>query len=203
MKKLLLTLAVIVAATTTANAQLGVTAGYLNQTNTAKAGNSSSEVNFNGGFAGVEFKVPVIGDISIVPGVNASFLFSKPNESSIFGLSSKGQYTDINLNVPIEVRYDLNIAPDTDFFVYAGPNISYGLNAKYKYEGSLTGKTVMDLYGDNYSRINVGANFGFGFVILDNIQGKVGYNLGLVDRSKSNDVKLTTSWLSLGVAYLF
>ena len=71
------------------------------------------------------------------------------------------------------------------------------------YKSLLSGESTADLYGDKYSRINLGVNFGFGFVVFDNIQGKIGYTLGLLDRNKADDVKLKTSFLSLGVAYLF
>ena len=41
MKKLLFTLALVIASATAANAQLGLTAGYLHQTSTARTGETS------------------------------------------------------------------------------------------------------------------------------------------------------------------
>ena len=203
MKKLLFTLALVIASATAANAQFGLTAGYLHQTSTARTGETSREASYNGGFAGLEFNIPLIGEISLVPGVNLSFLLSGTDEISLFSLPYRGQYRDININVPVELRYDFDLASDADFFVYAGPTLSYGLSAKFMYKSLLSGASTADLYGDKYSRINLGVNFGFGFVVFDNIQGKIGYTLGLLDRNKADDVKLKTSFLSLGVAYLF
>lgn len=203
MKKFLFTIALIIAGTSTANAQLGFSAAYVHQTNVARVGDTSREAVYNGGSAGMEFKIPLVEGISLLPGANLSFLLSGTDEISLFSLPYKGQYKEVNVNIPIEIRYDFDIASDTDFFVYAGPSISYGLSSKFSYESLLSGKITVDMYGDKYNRINLGADFGFGFVVFDNIQGKIGYNLGLLDRDKEEDVKLKTSFLSLGLAYLF
>ena len=192
---------------TTAFAQMSVNAGYLNSTESVK-GNSNS-VNSHGAFAGVSFNIPIAGGLGIAPGVYYSMIANKDSAAgSVFGIPVSGAktFTEHAINAPVYVNYGFDLSRDARFFVYGGPTVQYGLASTYKYEGSagsVGGESTTNNYdNDNYSRFNVYVGGGVGFQ-AGAFQVTAGYDYGMTDLYKSDNVEAHRSNIKVGVGFLF
>ena len=208
MKKLFATLLVAAFALigTQAYAQLGVNAGYLNSNLTTSG---SKPVNYNGFYAGVTYRIPIVAGLSVAPGVYYSLLStSKSDGVSFLGFTQSGTstHTEHGLNAAINLDYGFQIARDTRVFLFAGPTFQYGLSSQSKYtaEGVVSGTTKADWYENgNYGRFNIFLGGGAG-VEVAGIQITVGYDYGLMNLYKGNgDSKRNRSGLKIGVGFLF
>lgn len=194
---------------TSAFAQVHVGAGYINDTETAKANKDAdkSSDNLNGVYAGVGYTIHVSDAFAITPGLYWSMM-GKKDSDNLAGLTLGGDFKEHSLNIPVDFSYGFNLAPDAKFFVYAGPTIQYGLSSKTKYTGSVAGvsgeSTVDNFKNDDYSRLNVLVGGGVGAQVMDAIRITVGYDLGLTNLYKgSGDVIMKRNQLKIGVAYVF
>ena len=208
MKKLFATLVVAVLALmgTQAYAQLGVNAGYLNS-NLTKSG--QKPVNYNGFYAGVTYRIPIVAGLGVAPGVYYSLLSSSKTEGvSFLGFNQSGTstHTEHGLNAAINLDYGFQLARDTRIFIFAGPTFQYGLSSQSKYtaEGVVNGSNKVDWYENgNYGRFNIFIGGGAG-VEVAGIQILVGYDYGLMNLHKGNgDAKINRSGLKIGVGFLF
>lgn len=180
---------------TQAFAQLSVNGGYINSqlaTPNVKSGS-------NGAYAGVSFNLPVVGALGVAPGIYYSGLFSKNTE--LFGFGT-GSFQEHAINVPVYLNYTIELARDTNFFIYGGPTAQYGLSSKVKHDvGSVT--TVQDNYQDpDFSRFNVYLGGGVGFQ-AGAIQVTVGYDYGMINQYKNTDVTCRRSNIKIGAGFLF
>ncbi|MBQ1866530.1 MAG: PorT family protein [Bacteroidales bacterium] len=194
---------------TNAFAQLSVGAGYLNDTFKFSEGDFSDSFNSNGFYAGAFYNFTLAGNLSLNPGLYFSYLTGDTGDEIFY---YDGKCTEMSLNVPLNFRYNLDLASDTRLFVYAGPTFQYGLSAKFKPDvptidlgPSEISAKERDLYDDDfYSRGDIKLGGGVGFELFDAIQVTVGYKYGLLNRVKDSDgVKIHHGTLNFGVAYLF
>ena len=192
---------------TQAFAQMSVNAGYLNSTESVK-GNSNS-VNSHGAFAGVSFNIPIAGGLGIAPGVYYSMITNKDSAAgNIFGLTISGASTFMEhaINAPVYVNYGLDLSRDARFFVYGGPTVQYGLASTTKGEigigGSSADKTYNNYDNENYNRFNVYVGGGVGFQ-AGAFQVTAGYDYGVTDLNKSDNVEAHRSNIKVGVGFLF
>src|SRR5574344_2112714 len=79
MKKIILTLALVAVAATSAMAQFSVGAGYLNTLATYTTSNSTSKTTFNGFYAGIDASYDLGSGVAVVPGVYYGYLTSSDN----------------------------------------------------------------------------------------------------------------------------
>ena len=209
MKKVIFTLlaASLMLLGTNAFAQMSVNAGYLNSTESVK-GNSNS-VNSNGAFAGVSFNIPIAGGFGISPGVYYSMITNKNSASGSFlgiNLSGARTFMEHALNVPVYVNYGIELAGDSVFFVFGGPTAQYGLASTYKYEGSagtLGGQETVNNYdNENYNRLNVYVGGGVGFQ-AGAFKVTAGYDYGMTDLNKSDNIEAHRSNIKVGVGFAF
>ena len=206
MKKIFTTLlaASLMLLGTQAFAQISVNAGYLNST--VKVGNADPS-KANGGFAGVSYNVPVAGGLCVAPGLYYSMITSKSTSSLGSTLSASGIFTEHAINVPLYMNYGIELANDTNVFVFGGPTAQFGLSSKRKYEASAGGAsnvTRVDNYdNDNYNRFNVYLGGGIGFQISA-IQITVGYDYGMINLYKGDNApNAHRSNFKIGVGYAF
>lgn len=192
---------------TQAFAQMSVNAGYLNSTESVK-GNSNS-VNSQGAFAGVSFNIPISGGLGIAPGVYYSMITNKSAAAgTVLGISLSGSSTFMEhaLNVPVYVNYGFDISRDSKFFVFGGPTAQYGLASTTKGEigigGSSADKTYNNYDSENYNRLNVYVGGGVGFQ-AGSFQVTAGYDYGVTDLNKSDNVEAHRSNIKVGVGFLF
>lgn len=212
MKKLIITLAIALAACTAAFAQKGLSvgAGYLdNSIKTVYTSGNTSTTNtqaYGGFYGGVSYTVLTLGPgINITPGLyfaNASF----KDEDTVLGVKTITTGSESYLAVPVNFSYKLELVPGTlALQPYAGPTFAYGLSSKGTFWDEVTDKTTTtDNYdGTTYGKFDLQVGVGLAIDIVDMIRVSVGYNMGLLDRNSDSDYKLTTSNINFGVAYLF
>ena len=189
---------------TQAFAQMSVNAGYLSSS--LKTGNADPS-NANGAYAGVSFNVPVAGAFGIAPGVYYSMITSKNFASLGSILSASGTFVEHAINVPVYLNYGIDLARDTNVFIYGGPTLQYGLASTVKTDvsvGSASGSAKTDNYdNDNYNRFNVYLGGGLGFQVSA-IQITVGYDYGMMNQIKGDNApKSHRSNIKIGLGFVF
>ena len=189
---------------TQAFAQMSVNAGYLNST--LKTGNADPS-NANGAYAGVSFNVPIAGGLGIAPGVYYSMITSKntSNVGNIF--SASGTFAEHAINVPLYLNYGIDLARDTNVFIFGGPTAQYGLASTVKTDVNVAGASgshkTSNYDNDNYNRFNVYLGGGIGFQVSA-IQITVGYDYGMMNQIKGDNApKSHRSNLKLGLGFVF
>ena len=196
---------------TQAFAQMSVNAGYLNSTQSFKDSNTKS-INSNGAYAGVSFNVPVAGAFGIAPGIYYSMITNKSEASGRIPfldipISGASTFMEHAINVPVYFNYGMDLARDTNVFVYAGPTLQYGIASSTKLAGGVgefsADKTYNNYDNENYNRFNVYLGGGIGFQVSA-IQITVGYDYGMMNLYKGdNATKTHRSNLKLGLGFVF
>ena len=185
---------------TQAFAQMSVNAGYLNSTLSHENAKSS---NANGAYAGVSFNVPIAGALAIAPGVYYSLINGKILD---WGRIASGTLTEHAVNVPVYVNYGIDLARDTNVFIFGGPTMQYALASTVKGSSEILGKsgsTSMYELDKNYNRFNVYLGGGIGFQVSA-IQITVGYDYGMMNQYKGDNAeKSHRSNLKLGLGFVF
>ena len=187
---------------TQAFAQMSFNAGYLNSTLATK--NNSD--NANGAYAGISFNIPVAGGLAVAPGVYYSLLTSKETAALGTVASGSGTFMEHAINVPVYLNYGIDLARDSRFFIFGGPTVQYGLASTVKYEGNVLGvsgsSTHNNYDNENFNRLNVYLGGGVGFTVAG-IQLHVGYDYGVTDLNKSDNVEAHRSNIKVGVGFAF
>ncbi len=192
-----------------AQAQLQVEGGYQHffeqsQVQLGKDKNISNS-GWDGFYAGARYNIylPWVSGLSVLPGVNFSFMFSKPENVN------NASFREIALNVPVDVAYTFDLGA-VALRAFVGPTVQIGLlNHMVARGGNSTHSYNMYVNNDNtYSvasrnRVNVSLGFGLGAVIADNFTAHVRYDLGLVNLTTAQYSKLFRNTLQVGVGYIF
>lgn len=200
MKKTLCTIlaAAALLAGVQASAQVSVGAGYLNITQSY----DNTNANGNGAYAGLSFNIPIAGGLGIAPGVYYSLANYK--QDAVFGLL-KGTTTEHAVNVPLNLNFGYNLAPDMRAFIFAGPTFQYGLSSKTNTDVAGAATVGSDNYSDNngQQRFVIYAGGGLGMDIANKFQVTVGYDQSVTNMIKSDDHKVGRGLLKIGAAMLF
>ena len=195
MKKLLVIAAAILSFSAV-NAQVAYL-GYQNVPGTKKVtvGNTTTTTNYSnsGFFLGGAMNFEIADGLGIQPGLEISY-FGRTDET----LLGDDKFSMWGINIPIDVNFGFELAPDFKLNVYAGPSIYVGLAYNDK-----VGNTTYDWYGDDYSRIGLGLGMGAWCDIKDVIRVKIGYDLGLLNRAQNDNVSYKENALQFSVGYLF
>ena len=220
MKKIFAVLAgaALMLTATDAFAQISVGAGWINSTERATyKDNTPEKANLNGFYAGGQYNIPIVGGLSVAPGLYASMLFGKETASGL--VSTETKYSELAINVPVNVAYTFTVG-DFKVFGYAGPIFQYGLMSKsvgkLSVPGLSTGDITTDLYtgkisdkdgnsvnGDpSRAPFNVYIGGGAG-IQAGNFQVILGYDHSLTNITKVADTKLSRSEIKIGVGYAF
>ena len=196
---------------TQAFAQMSVNAGYLNSTQSFKDSNTKS-INSNGAYAGVSFNIPLAGAFGVAPGLYYSMITNKSEASGRIPfldipISGASTFMEHAINVPVYFNYGMDLARDTNVFIYAGPTAQYGIASTSKGEvgiGSGGGSKTYNNYDDeNYNRFNVYLGGGIGFQVYA-IQITVGYDYGMMNLYTGDSATKThRSNLKLGLGFVF
>lgn len=212
MKKLFaVVLGVALLASTNAFAQFSAGAGWINTTERSSYnGGDPDKAQLNGFYAGGQYKLPIVGGLSVAPGLYASMLFASGSGSAVWGLvSGTAKYTELAINVPVNFAYTIEIG-DFEVFAYLGPIFQYAVMGKLDTTGDLGGGLIStantkDLYsGDNKIRnpFNIYLGGGAGFQ-AGNIQVILGYDHSLTNMSSQDKTQLSRSQIKIGVGYAF
>ena len=206
MKKVILTLAIVAAAATSAFAQdLSIGAGYLNSTTTTVASGSSA-FGMNGFYGGVGAQKDLNDLLGISTGLYYSYLTGTSSASVLGGLvSGSNKMSEHYINVPVQLNLGFDLAKGVRLFAFAGPTVNVGLISKSVATASVAGhggSSSIDNYADNsnYGRFDVMLGGGAGIKVA-NFKIFGGYNYGMLDRNKASDVTVHRSEIVVGVSF--
>lgn len=212
MKKTLLSLVAFVMIIAGANAQtsFGVRAGA-NLANVA--GDDTDDAKMKIGFhAGAYANIGITDKFALEPGLFLSTKGAKEEESYTedfgFGEASvDSEYTTSLTYLDIPVLARVNIASGLNVFV--GPQFSYLLGAKHKYEVtySMDGETETES-GDESStegmnKLDLGLAFGVGYQLESGLNFNLGYDLGLSNLNDEGDDKVSNRVIKVSVGFNF
>ncbi len=207
MKKLsLLVLALL--AVGAANAQrMGLNVGYAPQTLVASPNDGDDRAEFHGGFAGLNYNATLSGNINLSIGAQARFNF-KSEERGTESAKFTVKYQQWLVDVPLLLNYTLKAGRDFVIAPFFGPTFSYGISGKKKYEGDILETEVSrdgeDWYdGDNspMNRLDVSLTVGLSLNFTD-FRFYGGYNMGLLDLDKSDDISVKARTWFVGLGYM-
>ena len=209
MKKVLMTIALVAVAATSAFAQISVGAGYLANTQKSSytSGSTTTTTNtpMNGAYLGADYTFDLGQGLGLVAGLKGSFL-TYTNTTTILGVSGTTNLKELYLGVPVQCNYSYVLSNDLKLFAYAGPTFNIGLSSKTKFTNSVTDDvTITDNYADgsDYGKFNILLGAGVGVDVMNTIRIKAGYDIGLLDRDGRDDYKVNDAGWYVGVAYLF
>lgn len=200
-----------------------VSAGYQGANVNVKAGDKTSEVGNkmkSGARVGVALDIPVYnfgaGTLSIQPGLYYSMKGTK-NETSVTLLGKTNTSTATTtlgyIEMPILANVSFGVGNDLSVFLNAGPYLAYGVNSSYRIknagivnadsEEQTTNLFKKDASGKSPRKpFDAGLQIGAG-VEYSRVQLGLGYQLGLVNMSNSDNVKMTNSSFFVTVGYRF
>ncbi|MBP3202933.1 MAG: hypothetical protein J6M31_04920 [Bacteroidales bacterium] len=198
MKKVFATVlpAVLLLLGTQANAQLIPGAGYLRSTDTVKNTSSSdapSTEAMNGFYIGASYNIPIVGVLGIAPGFYADMLFQSKDAdggSKFLNYSAASRYTEVDLNIPVNLTLKFNVGGNAAIFAYGGPVFQYAVMARTTTSGTirLLGQNAtrndafnhLDAENGTLNPFNIYMGGGAGFQLGD-LQLVVGYDYGLLN----------------------
>lgn len=182
-----------------ANAQTYFNLGYgLGSDKTTFGSMETDATNSNTLFAGFSHNFGIAGNFGVEPGVNYVFNFSKTGDE----LSVKNRYHGIQ--VPVLFNYAIVSSSDMTLKVLAGASANFGLSDKSTtYVGDTKGLDIDNYSDGSYTRFGVSASFGFAAEWFNTIRLKIGYDLGLTDLNKADNVSYKQNLLTFSLAYIF
>lgn len=208
MKKIIIA-AIALLASASAFAQVSVGAGYVSDAtkSSVTVGNSTTTTNgsANGVYVGADYNYSLGQGLGVAAGAKFAFLGNK-NQSELLGIVTTNKLSEMYLGIPVNVNYTYELSKDLKVSAFAGPTFNFGLSSKNTITNNKNDdKTVVDNYGDDskYGKTNVFVGAGVAVDVMEMIRVKVGYDLGLLNRTSADKCKLTENQLYFGVAYLF
>ena len=143
MKRMIISIAALVVAASSAFAQINVGAGYSGTSMNLSEGDNTW---YNGFNVSVGYNLPLGLGFEFSPSVEYNYLTHNADVSAevpVVSAKSKNQFNEHYLNVPLMFNYGYEITPNARIFVFAGPTASFGLYADYvtRIEASLGGNS--------------------------------------------------------------
>lgn len=202
MKRISLFAITVVAATASyaqLNTTFGIKAGPQNNLLVVReTGTDDSRV----ALTGFGFHVGGVADLSFTEhfSVQPQLLFTSKGVK----VSDESSISMLNIDIPINLFYKNN-----GFFVGGGPNLSYGLSAKSKSDGS----PDEDLYDDDggdapLKRFSFGLNFAMGYTFPSGFTLGANYTPGLSnlvndDGGMGTDTEFNQRFFGFSIGYMF
>ena len=205
-KKLVLGAALAVSSLTFAQ-QFGIKGGMnvSSLSNDAGLEDSSSKIGFN---AGVFLNAPLAANFSIQPEVLYNNLGSKVTltDFDINNDNYTAEYARHLDYISVPVMFQYNATPS--FYLEAGPQFSFLLDARDKYKstknGSTTDSDTRDLNKDAFNTFDFGLGLGAGYWITPKLGINARYNAGFTDIYKENNGdSVKNNNFQVGLAYKF
>lgn len=200
MKKVLAIVALVAAMFVAGNVQAQSTVYAAYAPETFVTGNTST--NYQGFALGFVQNVELTKGIGVAAG--GQFRMNMKSESStLLGVTGTSKETQILIDVPILLNYQIAVNRDLAIVPFVGPMPSLALSGTTKFSETLLGTTTTtDWYGDNsnQSRFNLYAVFGAD-VKFTNFNLFGGYRLGLLDLNKNNNIVTKANGLFVGLGF--
>ena len=188
MKKVFAIVALIAAMFVAGNvqAQTTINFGYAPETiSTTVPILGTSNENFQGFFVGATYNAPIAKGLGVA--VGPELRFNMHNQDNV-------KSTQILLDVPILLNYEIAINRDLSITPFVGPMISFALVGNTKYNNHTD-----DWYDNSdYSRFNLNGVGGvsLGFQKFDLF---LGYRMGLLDLYKNDNITVKTQGYFIGL----
>lgn len=203
MKRYLLLFSILtIAVSNPVCAQISVGAGYLR----TQATSELKKVSGDGFYAGLSYRVPLAGSVSLIPGLY--FTRTKGQEGEFSWSSFKPEsdfYVEKALVAPLHLQWGIDLPSDIRAFLYAGPSFQYGLQCQ---SPSGLNSKPRDLYsekdlGPTHQRLNVlvggGAGISFPIGSTHRIYLTAGWDYGLMNLYVDSSYKSQRSLWKAGV----
>jgi len=200
---------------TEAFAQLVPGAGYLLSIEKSKSEKQSLDaVKLNGFYVGASYNIPLVAGLGVAPGLYADMLFYNGAASFYKVLTIQEHYTELALNLPINLNYRFEISDNAAFWLFGGPVFQVGLVARSTYNGLIDVGPIHINEGDAYNhydsengdmnRFNIYMGGGLGIQVGD-LLFSVGYdhNLLNVDKTSTEGWKTNRNQIKVGVNFAF
>lgn len=206
MKKLFLGAAIAMSSLTFAQ-QFGVKGGMnvSSLSDDATLSDQESKIGFN---AGVFMNAPIAENFSIQPELIYNNLGSKVylSEVDVNGTTYRNEYARHLDYITVPVMFQYNATPN--FYLEAGPQFGFLVNAKDKFKNSTNGSTdnatIVALDKDNFNTFDFGIGLGAGYYFTPNLGLTARYTAGLSDIMKDNPGdSVKNNVFQVGLAYKF
>ncbi len=216
MKKVFAIFAATVLFAGIASAQLGINVGYAPQTfkTTYTSGSTSttSTMNLNGFFAGVNYNINLTGDLGVSLGANYRQNIGTDNDGlgiGIAGATVENKHSQSLVDVPILFNYGLKLTDALKLSVFVGPTVSFALAGKTHSTVtttvlgvSSTSESDNDWYGDNSNRKKLDISGTVGVNVQYNAFRLFGgYNMGFLNLTDADNTKMKASNWFVGIGY--
>lgn len=200
MKKLLI-MAVALLTAGVASAQITYSIGYVHPTSKVsyeeklfgQTLSGSYDYKLNGFTISVDDNINLAGGFNVAPGLGMYLAF---------GSYQKTDLTKFGLYVPVDFNYGFALGSDVKLFIYAGPTFDLGL----VYNGKPEKGDKESMYKEdkgNLSRFDLLLGFGGWVTFKDQYRLKAGYNLGLLNTCKTDNITMKNNVFSVSVGYVF
>ena len=133
---------------TQAYAQLVVGAGYLHdiENNKSTEGKAVGDpVHLNGFYVGASYNIQFAKYFGVAPGFYVDMLFQSKNNANggtfggvLLSGSVSYNYTEVALNLPVNLTFKMPIGDNADIFAFAGPTFQYGVMARSTFHSAAT-----------------------------------------------------------------
>ena len=198
---------------TEAFAQLVPGAGYLLSIEKSKSENSALDaIKLNGFYVGASYNIPLVGGLGVAPGLYADMLFYNGAATFQQLLTFTEHYTELALNLPINLNYQFEIGDNFSLYAFAGPVFQVGLVARSTYNGRIDFGPIHINEGDAFNhynsengdmnRFNIYLGGGLGFQVGD-LLFTVGYDHNLLNVDKTEGWKTNRNQIKVGVNFAF
>lgn len=199
MKKLIAIVAFVAAMCVAGNAQaqLSLRFGYAPETFSY---NNSTD-NYNGFFVGVHNNFDLKNGLNLTAGVQGRMNI-KNEQITFLGVTTKYNDQQLLVEVPIALSYGIALGNNLKISPFIGPMVSFALSGKSKTTIGSTVDSTLDWYGNNsnLSRLNLSVMGGVNVKYV-RLNLFCGYQMGLLDLNKSDNVSLKTNGFFVGLGY--
>ena len=192
-----------------ANAQLGVGIGYNLLNTTYTVGDDSDDDSLNGFYVEATYDYNFLdknwGKLGVQPGIRYTFGAETDNDDLI-----RESIAEHYLDVPVNVKYAFEAIPSKlDVYAFAGPVFSVGLASSLS--ASVNDEVIKtnNYKETEYSRFDIKFGIGAGVTVVEKLNVKFGYNIGMLNRYTGKQIsdnlkyKTHTGVFYLGVGFNF
>lgn len=190
------------------NTRIGFTGGASFANYHSKVDGESDNGNSKTGLtAGIVVDLSLGDHFSIQPALNFVQKGTK-DEQTLGGITEKVSLRTNHLEIPLNLLYNTN-GDAGNFFIGAGPSLSFALSGKWKYEDNDNSLTEDVKFGSNQDEddmkgFDFGANFLAGYCFPNGMFVSANYNLGLSNLfpGGSSDGTLKSNYFGVKLGYL-
>lgn len=171
-------------------------------------GTSDDGKTLTGLTAGFFLDVPMSKNISFQPALNYILKGTK-DEQTYGGVTEKVKLQIHHLEIPLNWLYNTRNANGTNFFIGAGPSVTFAISGNTKYDDGTLSETSNLKFGnsqeDDVKGLDIGANFLIGYSLNSGLLFSANYNTGLSNLFPSSAYQgnLKSHYFSIKTGWLF